>query len=290
MIICPQCQSGSLEEFRNGLSCTKCHVKYLYNNDILFFHPDDMDSNEGLESCIFDDLLKYENNHFWTSSRRYFIKNIIMKYCRVNESIMEIGAGTCYIAKYLNEIGYYNYSIGDINKKSLEFAPDHFHRRKYQFNLVKNTFIEHFDAVCMFDVLEHIDDNDKVVKNIYKMLKKDGKVIITVPAHQWLWSKQDHIAYHRKRYEVKQLRELFLCNNFNILKVNAFFFSLIPFMYLRKILNRDSGIINENDFKERFKTNIFVNIFFKTVLFLEISLFNNYSSNYGGSILLVAKK
>ena len=243
-----------------------------------------------MEACILDDVAKYEDNHFWMSSRRYFLRKIFETYSNYDDFILEIGPGTGYIAKYLIDCGYRNYSIGDINRRSLDLSNKHNYTHKYQFNLSKSVFIDHFNVVCLFDVLEHIDDNNLVVENIFKMLKNRGRAIITVPAHQWLWSKQDHIAYHRKRYEVKELKELLINNGFDILKANGFFFSLIPFMYLRKIFNRDNRIINENDFKERFKTNPLLNIFFKILLSLEISLFNNYSSKYGGSIILVAEK
>lgn len=90
----------------------------------------------------------------------------------------------------------------------------------------------------MFDVLEHIDEDALAVKNIYKMLKPGGKVIVTVPVHKWLWSKQDAIAYHRRRYEVDQLKGLFKQNGFKIVKATAFFVSILPLLYLRTFVSR----------------------------------------------------
>ena len=99
----------------------------------------------------------------------------------------------------------------------------------------------------MFDVLEHIDNDSEAIRNVHKMLKPGGKAIITVPAHMWLWNKQDRIASHRKRYELDQLRRLFESSGFKVLKATAFFISLLPLLYLRTIFDKDDGVIKEND-------------------------------------------
>jgi len=290
MIICPQCQEYILSEESAGYFCKTCGHEVLIENGIVFFHPEEKDSNIGMEACIFDDVVKFEEKHFWMSARRFYLRRIFNEFVKLEDAILEIGAGTGYVAKYLINHGYRNYAIGDIHKRGLVLSGDYAYRHKYQFNLMRTVFTEHFDVVGMFDVLEHISDDDSTVKNINKMLKKGGRVIVTVPAHMWLWSKQDAIAYHRKRYEIKELKELFLRNGFNILKISGFFFSLIPFMYLRKIINCDDGKISDGDYRGRFKVNVVFNMLLKMMLHIEMAVFKNCSSCYGGSIVLVAEK
>ncbi len=290
MIVCPNCREYSISEENSRYFCKVCGYEVLTENKIVFFHPEEKDFNTGMEACILDDVVKFEEKHFWMTARRFFLAKVFNKFVNVEDPILEIGAGTGYVAKYLISRGYRNYAIGDMHKISLMLSGDFEYKKKYQFNLQKTVFIEHFNVVGMFDVLEHISDEDLAVKNINKMLKYGGKVIVTVPAHMWLWSKQDAIAYHRKRYEINELKELFSRNGFSILKISGFFFSLIPFMYLRRIINYDDGKMSEGDFTGRFKVNIVFNAFLSMILHIEMAIFRNCFSRYGGSIVLVAEK
>jgi len=273
-----------------GYLCKACGHGVAIENGIVFFHPEEKNSNSGMEGCILDDVAEYEEKHFWMSARRSYLGAIFKKFVKPEESILEIGAGTGYVAKYLISQGYRDYSIGDINERGLELSGQCACRHKYQFNVMRDVFTEHFDVVGMFDVLEHLDDDGLAVKNIKKMLKKGGRIIVIVPAHKWLWSKQDAIAYHKRRYEIEELKDLFLKNDFNILKVSGFFLSLIPFMYVRKNVNRDDGMLCEKDYRERFKVNGLLNMLLEVMLRIETAIFINFPSRYGGSIVLVAKK
>jgi len=290
MILCPQCHVCPLSEENGRYCCKTCGNKVLIENGIVFFHPEEKDSNSGMQACILDDVAKFEEKHFWMSARRSYLARLFGEFVNLKDAILEIGAGTGYVAKYLINRGYQNYAIGDIQKRGLELSGECVCRHKYQFNLLRPVFAEHFDVVAMFDVLEHISDDNLAVKNINKMLNNGGRAIVTVPAHMWLWSKQDAIVYHRKRYEVKELKELFLRNGFKILKTNGFFFSLIPFMYLRTIINRDDGVINKGDYKDRFRVNSIFNMVLEMVLHIEMVVFKSCFSRYGGSIVLVAEK
>lgn len=291
MIACAQCKKGRIvEEGNNRYFCEACGYKILVENRIVFFHPEEKDSNVGIEACILDDTVKSEKKHFWMSARRYYLKAVFDEFVKREDNILEIGAGTGFVAKYLIDHGYKNITIGDIHKRGLELSADYGYQHKYQFNLMKNVFYEHFDIVYLFDVLEHIDDDDLAVKNINKMLKAGGKAIVTVPAHQWLWSKQDAIASHRRRYEVDTLQGLFIKNGFKILKSSAFFISLVPFMYIRTIINRDNGRIKPEEYQDRFEINFFLNNILKAILYLEIWLLKKYPLKYGGSCILVAEK
>src|SRR5690606_38364130 len=77
-------------------------------------------------------------------------------------------------------------------------------------------FKQEFDLVGAFDVLEHIEEHETVVQNIKQSLKPGGGVIITVPQHPLLWSKNDDIACHKRRYTRHELSELLQKNGFEI--------------------------------------------------------------------------
>jgi SAM-dependent methyltransferase len=63
-----------------------------------------------------------------------------------------------------------------------------------------------FDLVCMFDVLEHIDNDTETLVVTRSLLKPGGKLLITVPAYQWLFGSHDEFLHHKRRYNAGNLR------------------------------------------------------------------------------------
>jgi SAM-dependent methyltransferase len=57
-----------------------------------------------------------------------------------------------------------------------------------------------FDLIGSFDVIEHIEDDRAALAGIARCLKPGGKFVMTVPAHQWMWSAHDVVNHHQRRY------------------------------------------------------------------------------------------
>ena len=85
-------------------------------------------------------------------------------------------------------------------------------------NLEKNypEMIGVFDTIFALNVVEHIPDHEQAMKNALKMLKKGGKVVILVPAFQWLYNGFDKQLDHQQRYTQKSLRTLLEGNGFQV--------------------------------------------------------------------------
>lgn len=99
-----------------------------------------------------------------------------------------------------------------------------------------------FDAVGVFDLLEHIVDEASLFANIRRVLKPGGIVVATVPAHQWLWSPHDVQAAHVRRYAKKELEAIFRASRFRVLTCRSFYgFLLVPAL-IRKVLGLKQGI------------------------------------------------
>ena len=94
---------------------------------------------------------------------------------------------------------------------------------------------ESFDVAGVFDVIEHIRDDDEFVKNIASIIKPGGILVATVPAHQWLWSQKDVDAGHFRRYSESSFLDL-VDPYFQTLQVSYFFGPLVlPILLLKSI-------------------------------------------------------
>lgn len=238
-----------------------------------------------------DNLFAQEEKHFWFISRKKFILQNIKKILHTNSKIIEIGAGTGNVSRYLEKNGYKNISVGEMHLNGLKYAQSYGIEDCYQFNLLDTPFENEFDAVCMFDVLEHIPDDSLALQNVHKMLKDDGKIILTVPSHMWLWNRDDAIAGHKIRYIKKELVKKLEQNGFEVLSARYFFITITPLLFLRRILNKDDGSsVKEDEYDTDISINPIINKILLYISKIENKINKFLPNIFGGSLLIIAKK
>ena len=200
------------------------------------------------------DLIEIKNNninrHPWELSRVECLINEIKKY-NIGKNILDIGCGDAFFDyKLMDEIKDINNFYGiDI------FSETEFKDGKYtlinDYKKIKN---KKFDTILMFDVLEHVEDDVDFLENtVFPLLKDNGKVFMTVPAYQSLFSKHDQELKHYRRYNIKMIKNAVKKTNFKIIKYHYFYLSLLPLRILSKLLNRDDKV---NEWKKNEKNSI----------------------------------
>lgn len=265
--------------------------EYKEVDGIKIFHENMNESHEDYNAKGLDNLYAQEENHFWFISRKEFIFQNTVKYIKFEEKSIEIGAGTGNVARYLQKNGYENICVGEMHLNGLKYAQSYGIKECYQFDLLDIPFENEFDMVCMFDVLEHIPDDNLALQNVYKMLRVDGKIILTVPSHMWLWNRDDAIAGHKIRYTKKELIQRLENNGFEVLNIRYFFIGITPLLFLRKILNKDDGSkVKDAEYNSDISMN---HILSKILLFISRieNKLNRFLPNwFGGSLFLIARK
>lgn len=150
-----------------------------------------------------------------------------MTHAVLSNAIIDVGGGNGEISKYLQSI----------NKDVVLLEPG-YHGAKNAVrrgvNHVINSslfdagFIDGaFDTAISLDVLEHIEDDEKFLKEIFRILKPGGKLVLTVPAYQFLFSSFDEEVGHYRRYTLRGLSKKTKNQGFNI-DYKTYFFSLLP--------------------------------------------------------------
>jgi 2-polyprenyl-3-methyl-5-hydroxy-6-metoxy-1,4-benzoquinol methylase len=239
MIVCPRCGTRLIQSAERYL-CPSCQYSAEYEEGIFLFNRDIMEDHDDYKAVGLDQLYRHEREHAWFRHRVKIIRRAFAAYVEKDEDILEVGAGTGHTARALMDDGYRNLSIGEIHKNGLLYAKQYGLKNLYQFDLRHSPFREHFDVVALFDVLEHIAEDDLAVRSIHTMLKPGGRVVLTVPAHRWLWSRIDDLSTHHRRYTRKTVAALFEPAGFEILESKYFFTALVPGLFVRSFLSRNT--------------------------------------------------
>jgi SAM-dependent methyltransferase len=95
-----------------------------------------------------------------------------------------------------------------------------------------------FDAVMASDVLEHIEADHRAMSEIARVLKPGGVVIVTVPAHQWLFSRHDAALHHWRRYSKARLRRLVQAGGFRVRRLSYWNAILFPGICLHRLVEK----------------------------------------------------
>jgi SAM-dependent methyltransferase len=143
------------------------------------------------------------------------------------------------------------------------------------------------DLVLASDVLEHLDEDTIGIREIYRSLKREGKVLFTVPAFRSLAGVQDIVGMHKRRYSKRELVTKIEGEGFKILRSSYFnSFLFFPILIGRRILHLlGLRIESENEINLPL-----INFFLKTVFCLEPHYLKYFSFPFGVSIYCIAKK
>ncbi|PZF74716.1 class I SAM-dependent methyltransferase [Taibaiella soli] len=173
-----------------------------------------MDKN--YESIYHDE----EERNWWFKGRRDAVKDMIRRYNIPKDArIIDIGCAGGALLVELKELGYENLYALDYSAEAIELCKKRGIEHAYQMDGHDPQFPEGtFDLIIASDSLEHLEDDNKALKNWYKILKAGGKVFIYVPAYEFLWSEHDEVNFHYRRYTRTNLSAKVKANGFKIIK------------------------------------------------------------------------
>lgn len=237
---------------------------------------------------------KLEREHWWFLVRQKIILQFLKKHISTPDpqlSVLNIGAAAGASSELLKAFG--NVVSVEIDPLFIEYLKRH-DVEVTEASITQLPFCDnHFDVVCVFDVLEHIADDATAMKEIERVCKHDGSVCIAVPANPFLWSQHDVVNGHCRRYTKKGLLALFRTSSQLIPVETAYFNSLLflPILVTRKISTffRKHNNEEESDFSY-YKTSAFSNSILNKIFGIELPLMKFMHFPFGVSLISFLKK
>jgi ubiquinone/menaquinone biosynthesis C-methylase UbiE len=147
------------------------------------------------------DYYEFEDKNWWFVSRRRILLSLLKKYLPPSKSdrkILDAGCGTGINLSMLSQFGKV---LGiDSSEEAIHFCNQR-GEEKVQLAKVENLPFDknEFDFITALDVLEHIQDDDKAIRELARVCKPQGMVLITVPVHPSLWGEHDEVNQHIRR-------------------------------------------------------------------------------------------
>ena len=143
----------------------------------------------------------------------------------------------------------------------------------------------HYDLIAVLDVVEHIEDDVAALSAMRERLAPGGKILIAVPAHQWMWSAHDVVNHHHRRYSKATLTQAIRAAGLRPRKLGYFNSLLFPLAAGARVLGRITGRDDSDDSPPPAP----VNALFETIFRFERHLVGRMPMPPGVSILTLAE-
>jgi SAM-dependent methyltransferase len=194
-----------------------------------------------VDDAIYEELFRVEAEHWWFRGRRAVIRGLlahvpVVQPCR----FLDAGCGTGYNLQAFADLG--DGTGAEPSAEAVAFA-----ERRGIGPIVRSSAESlpfedaSFDLVMAFDVLEHIEDDQGALRELRRVVRPDGALVVTVPAYRWLWSQHDETHHHVRRYTRRALRAAAEASGWQTSCASYFNTLLLPPIALVRVFRRGDG-------------------------------------------------
>jgi len=197
--------------------------------------------NAEFEEENFTQLLRMQRDHFWYVGRHRFILHALRRSIRGKEGLraIDLGGGCGGWLAYLHrgqsgvfiELALADSSLEALNRAAPvvgDFAA------RYHIDLYGLGWKNRWDVVFLLDVLEHLEDDGGVLRQIHAAMRPGGLLFVTTPALEIFRSYNDDLVHHLRRYTRSHFARLASSSSLKLLRSRYFMFFLSPLLLARR--------------------------------------------------------
>ena len=249
-----------------------------------------------MDKLYYKEYYTLERSHWWFKARLEILESFVRKMRFAPErppAILNAGAATGATSVMLKRYG---------EVTSLEYDRDcaAFLEEILGEEVLRDSFTElslrddSVDLVCAFDVIEHIDEHREAVREAHRVLRDGGRLFLTVPAFQSLWSEHDEINHHFRRYRLGELVSLLRDNGFVVEYASYLNFVLFaPIAAVRfaaKLLPKRATAASTGSDFERFESKLLDKVLYGVFKAEQVFFDRGWRLPFGVSAMAIASK
>jgi len=233
MKLCLSCnqKSGS-----DDWLCPHCGYEPPHHGSIVQLTAGQAQEGEGFSPDFFAELFQLESGNYWFRSRSRLLVWALRSWFPNAQRLLEIGCGTGFVlSSFQAAFPHLELFGSELFSEGLVLAEQRMPGvTLLQMDARSIPYEMEFDMIGAFDVLEHIEDDELVLAEMFRATKPGGGIIVTVPQHQFLWSVVDEHAFHKRRYSRVDLVSKVERAGFRVARVTSFVSLLLPVMLLSR--------------------------------------------------------
>ena len=202
-----------------------------------------------MERIVYDRMAELDERHWWYRARREILADLIRRRIRLpaEARILEIGCGTGHNLMMLKRFGRVDGIEIDPAARMIASGRLGSTIRDAPLPALSGVETRAYDLVAILDVLEHVEEDREALVSIAKRLRPGGKILITVPAHPWMWSAHDEVNHHKRRYTRKSLAAVIEAAGLELEMMSWFNSLLFPLAAAARGIGRLTGKTDSDD-------------------------------------------
>ena len=202
-----------------------------------------------MERIVYDRMAELDERHWWYRARRDVLRELIRRRISLpaEARILEVGCGTGHNFQMLGAFGRIDAIEVDAAARAIASGRLGHAVMDAPLPALSGVPIGSYDLIAMLDVLEHVEEDRAALKSLAARLRPNGRILITVPAHPWMWSAHDEVNHHKRRYTRRTLAAAVSDAGLKLEMLSWFNSLLFPPAALARLAGRITGKEDSDD-------------------------------------------